>query len=107
MLFTKYVQLANLSYARKDMGDYWKSVTKDQPMPEAIRDLFHVQDVPSISTAGSTKTDRFARDFDVRPNVIIYHTHPKPEAGKPVDKDFEDKQHAEELKVVDEKINHR
>ncbi|KAF3435603.1 hypothetical protein FNV43_RR22694 [Rhamnella rubrinervis] len=77
---------ANLSYGRKNKGDYWKSIMKDQPMPEAIRDLFHVQDEPSLSSAGSAKTDRFARNFDVRPNVIIYHAHLKPEEGKSVDK---------------------
>ena len=79
---------------------------KDQPMPEAIRDLFHVQDVPSLSSAGVAKTDRFARNFDVRPNVIIYHTHQKPVEGKSVDKEFEN-EHKEELKLkVIEQINH-
>lgn len=49
---------------------------KEQPMPDAIRNLFHQEEVPSLP--GSSKTDRFARDFDIRPNVIIYHAHPKP-----------------------------
>lgn len=105
MLFTKInIQFANLSYGRKDMGDYWKSIMKDQPMPEAIRDLFHVQDVPSLSSTGSTKTDRFSRNFDVTPNVIIYHTHLKPKEGKSVDKELEN-EHEVELKVLNQ-INH-
>ncbi|XP_061372702.1 organ-specific protein P4-like [Gastrolobium bilobum] len=63
------VLVANFSYARKDLGDYWKNMMKAQPMPEAIKDL--IQD-PRISDAGK---DPFIRDFDVKPNVILYHTH--------------------------------
>ncbi|RDX61457.1 hypothetical protein CR513_60312 [Mucuna pruriens] len=61
--------VANLSCARKDMGAYWKSMMKEQPMPQAIKDL--VED-PQASDAGK---DHFIRDFDVKPNVILYHTH--------------------------------
>ncbi|XP_015892678.3 organ-specific protein P4 [Ziziphus jujuba] len=82
----------NLSFARKDIGDYWKSIMKEQPMPEAIRDLFHQEDVPSLP--GSRKMDRFARDFDIRPNLIIYHAHPKPVEGKTETED------EEEFKVI-------
>lgn len=42
-----------------------------QPMPEAIKDLL-VQD-PQVSDAG--KKDHFVRDFDIKPNIILYHTH--------------------------------
>ncbi|RDX89739.1 hypothetical protein CR513_28500 [Mucuna pruriens] len=62
--------VVNLSYARKDMGDYWKNMMNGQPMPEAIKDLL-VQD-PQVSDAVK---DHFIRDFDIRPNVILYHTH--------------------------------
>ncbi|XP_050363052.1 organ-specific protein P4 [Argentina anserina] len=63
------------SDARKDMGGYWNSVMNDQPMPEAIKDLFSHQeeDVPSLS-ASTNKDNRFVRDFDIRLNVIIYHS---------------------------------
>ncbi|XP_004299101.1 PREDICTED: organ-specific protein P4 [Fragaria vesca subsp. vesca] len=66
---------SEITYARKDMGDYWKSVMNDQPMPEALKDLFSHQDedVPSFS-ASKNKDHRFVRDFDIRPNVIIYHS---------------------------------
>lgn len=50
------------------MGDYWKNMMKGQPMPEQIKDL--VQD-PLVSDTGK---DRFVRDFDIKPNVILYHT---------------------------------
>ncbi|KAK7404447.1 hypothetical protein VNO78_05349 [Psophocarpus tetragonolobus] len=61
----------NLSYARKDMGDYWKNMMNGQPIPEAIKDLL-VQD-PQASEA--VVKDHFIRDFDIRPNIILYHTH--------------------------------
>lgn len=69
--------MGSFSYARKDVGEYWNSIMKDQPMPEAIGDLFHDQDPPSLTA--STKQDRFVRNFDVEPNVIIYHSHSQPE----------------------------
>ncbi|XP_027356410.1 organ-specific protein S2-like [Abrus precatorius] len=62
--------VVNLSYARKDMGDYWKNMMNGQPMPEAIKDLL-VQD-PQVSDA---RKDHFVRDFDIRPNIILYHKH--------------------------------
>ncbi|XP_062023620.1 organ-specific protein S2 [Rosa rugosa] len=80
---------SELTDARKDMGGYWESVMNDQPMPEAIKELFSHQDedVPSLS-ASTNKDDRFVRDFDIRPNVIIYHSahhdhaHHEPEEMK-------------------------
>ncbi|KAK7312353.1 hypothetical protein VNO77_36144 [Canavalia gladiata] len=62
--------VVNLSYARKDMGEYWKNMMNGQPMPEAMKDLL-VQD-PQVS---DTRKDHFVRDFDIRPNIILYHTH--------------------------------
>lgn len=53
------------------MGDYWKDMMNGQPMPEAIKDLL-VED-PQVSDAAGK--DHFTRDFDIRPNVILYHTH--------------------------------
>ncbi|CAJ1973092.1 unnamed protein product [Sphenostylis stenocarpa] len=61
--------VADLSCARKDLGGYWKEMMKEQPMPEAIKDL--VGD-SQVSEAGK---DRFIRGFNVKPNVILYHTH--------------------------------
>lgn len=40
-----------------------------QPMPEAIKNL--VQD-QQVSDSGK---DHFTRDFDIRPSLILYHTH--------------------------------
>ncbi|KAK7264312.1 hypothetical protein RJT34_31919 [Clitoria ternatea] len=76
----------NLSYARKDMGDYWKNMMNGQPMPEAIKELL-VQD-PQVSDAVK---DHFIRDFDIRPNIILYHTHvvhKKPKKQKAIIKEL-------------------
>ncbi|XP_027356517.1 uncharacterized protein LOC113865912 [Abrus precatorius] len=74
--------VANFSCARKDLGGYWDNTMKGQPMPQAIKDL--IGD-PQASYAGK---DRFIRDFDVKPNVILYHTHvvPMKEKHKPLAK---------------------
>lgn len=42
----------------------------DEPMPEAIKEL--VQN-PEVTDA--RKSNNFVLDFDVRPNLILYHTH--------------------------------
>ncbi|RZC27443.1 uncharacterized protein LOC114403187 [Glycine soja] len=59
----------NLSHARKDLGDYWKKMMNDQPMPEAIKDLIQDQQVQDATA------DHFIRYFDMKPNIILYHTH--------------------------------
>ncbi|KAG6436246.1 hypothetical protein SASPL_101131 [Salvia splendens] len=48
--------------ARKEPGEVWKAVMDEETMPNAIKDLMDL---------GS---NRFVRDFDVKPNVIIYHS---------------------------------
>ncbi|KAL4615728.1 hypothetical protein ACB092_07G147400 [Castanea dentata] len=81
----------NPNDARKDTRDYWKSIMKDQPIPEAIKELFH-RDPPYLFDA--TKKDHFVLDFDARPNAIIYHAKEE----KPNIKDFEPNYHGSELK---------
>ena len=67
-------QFAFLIDARSRPGDYWKSIMNNQPMPEAITELLQ-QDMTSESdeTKFSMATNHYVRNFDVRPNVIIYH----------------------------------
>jgi hypothetical protein len=75
---------------------------KDQPIPEAIKDLIH-QDPPYLSDA--TKKDHFVKDFDVKPNAIIYHPHVAPKEEKPHVKDSEPN-HSTELKEEDFFVEH-
>ncbi|XP_057783075.1 uncharacterized protein LOC131000934 [Salvia miltiorrhiza] len=55
--------------ARKDPGEVWKAVMDEETMPNAIKDLID----EGSSSNSNMKMDRFVRDFDVKPNVIIYH----------------------------------
>ncbi|XP_024959777.1 uncharacterized protein LOC112500511 [Cynara cardunculus var. scolymus] len=56
--------------ARKGPEEYWRSIMKDEPMPKAIQDV-----LSEDSTDKENNRDRFTRDFDTKPNLIIYHSH--------------------------------
>lgn len=85
-------QFANLSHGRKEPGYYWKSVMKDQPMPEAIKGLLHEDPAASNS---EKKMKHFVKDFNSKHSLIIYHTNPEyKQEDKPNVKDLKDqKQH--------------
>ncbi|GAY65426.1 hypothetical protein CUMW_241030 [Citrus unshiu] len=69
---------ASLGYARKEPGDYWKSIMKDKPMPKALKDLFPQADERMV------KMDHFVKDFDRKSSSvsIIYHRRSEPETEK-------------------------
>ncbi|KAL9354429.1 hypothetical protein Peur_052399 [Populus x canadensis] len=69
LVLVSFLSFVELRDARKEPREYyWKSMTKDQPMPEAIKDLF-VRD-----PAGAGKLNHFVKDFDTRHSAIIYHS---------------------------------
>nr|XP_027187511.1 uncharacterized protein LOC105851687 [Cicer arietinum] len=72
LLIFSLLMVGNMSNARKDVGEYWKNKMNEQVMPEAIKNLVQVQ-----------KQDHFVRDFDVHPNIILYHTHVHENKEKP------------------------
>lgn len=81
LLLVKLNQIGSgTSLARKDVGDYWKTVMDGQPIPDSIKDLFQDdQDLPiNPSDQGINgqmmKRDRFVEDFDDRQSAIIYHS---------------------------------
>lgn len=78
-------QFAYVSDARKGPGDYWKSVMAEEAMPKAIEDLLNM----NPNSNSDTKTDIFVRNFDVKPNAIIYHSHDHTHAGKHKPSDVE------------------
>ncbi|XP_054785473.1 organ-specific protein P4-like [Prosopis cineraria] len=82
IIFFSLLLFVGLSCARKDAGDYWKNMVENQRVPEAIKDLL-VQDSASQLSEAENKKDRFDRDFDIKPNVIIYHSHDVSEKTKP------------------------
>ncbi|KAG8645256.1 hypothetical protein MANES_10G047933v8 [Manihot esculenta] len=77
--------------ARKDLDEYWKGVTKDQPVPEAMQKLLQASD--EKTNCHTTKTlepnadlkiyhnddflkegkSSFLQQFEPRPDVSIYH----------------------------------
>ncbi|KAG6779506.1 hypothetical protein NC652_011547 [Populus alba x Populus x berolinensis] len=69
LVLVSFLSFVELRDARKEPREYyWKSMMKDQPMPESIKDLF-VQD-----PAGAGKLNHFVKDFDTRHTAIIYHS---------------------------------
>ncbi|XVE66948.1 hypothetical protein DITRI_Ditri08aG0120700 [Diplodiscus trichospermus] len=57
-----------IAAARKDAGDYWRAVMKDEPMPEAIKGLLRVDAVSSTNE----KTDcHTPRGLEIKEEKII------------------------------------
>ncbi|MED6204138.1 hypothetical protein PIB30_006200 [Stylosanthes scabra] len=51
-------------------------INNGQSMPEAIKELLVVDDEdPSSDSKNNNKDNYFIRDFDIKPNVILYHSH--------------------------------
>nr|GEU59507.1 hypothetical protein [Tanacetum cinerariifolium] len=67
------VLVAGLNDARNDPEEYWRNVMKDDPMPKTIQDAL-IQDSSTTSDKGN-KRDRFTKNFDTKPNLIIYRSH--------------------------------
>ena len=93
-------QFANTIESRKDPGEYWTSVMKDQPMPEAIHGLVQLDSSPSkLSKNANCHTSEGARkhksekpfdkDFEPRPSVTAYANDVGPETKNKFVKDFE------------------
>ncbi|KAA8545959.1 hypothetical protein F0562_020590 [Nyssa sinensis] len=87
-----FVLLGSNTEARKDPGEYWQGVMKDQLMPEAIQGLIHEGSVLPLSNKktnchtektnndqladdhnGNAEKKPFVKDFEPRPNVSVYH----------------------------------
>ncbi|XP_016472073.2 organ-specific protein P4-like [Nicotiana tabacum] len=78
LLFSLVLYTSN-SDARKDPGEYWRDVMKNEPMPEAIKHLMPRHSVP----LSKEKTDCYTSSsvggeaFEPRPNVSVYHDDAK------------------------------
>ncbi|KAB1207255.1 hypothetical protein CJ030_MR7G011576 [Morella rubra] len=72
LLFSLFL-FVDINGARKGPEeDYWQSVMKDQPIPEAIKTLLH-RDPPYFS--GERKKDHFLKTFDTTPLAVVYHAY--------------------------------
>ncbi|OAY45865.1 organ-specific protein P4 [Manihot esculenta] len=61
--------ILSTTYARKDEGEYWRGVMKDQPLPEPIQELLQAS-----PTSSDGKTDSgMSKNFEPIPNASIYH----------------------------------
>ncbi|KAK6916551.1 Organ specific protein [Dillenia turbinata] len=104
--FTFFLVLlvGNTIEARKDPGEYWKEVMRDQPMPEAIQGLVRSKSLSNENCHTSADTINkvllveefehkaekpFTEDFEPRPNVSVYDNDVKPTEEKSFIKDFE------------------
>ncbi|KAL2537424.1 Organ-specific protein P4 [Forsythia ovata] len=84
------ILLANTIYARKDPGEYWHGIMKDQSMPEATQGILDVSTLKKSNCHTSTEARQekgFAQDFEPIPN--IYHDDVKLKEEKSFEKDFE------------------
>ncbi|KAJ7961949.1 Organ specific protein [Quillaja saponaria] len=101
LTFLSLLLLANTMEARKDPGEYWRSVMKEQPMPEAIQGLIVHSNSVSIPTDqeanysnnqlvktfkhkcdqssaydgddnSARSKNNFVEDFEPRPNLSAY-----------------------------------
>ncbi|KAK1439841.1 hypothetical protein QVD17_05663 [Tagetes erecta] len=55
--------------ARNSPREYWRSVMNDEPIPKTIQDVLPLED------GGKVNKDIFIRNFDLKPNLIIYRSH--------------------------------
>ncbi|XP_073267393.1 uncharacterized protein [Populus alba] len=98
ILFSLFSQFANVIGARKDTGEYWRAVMKDQPMPEAIQGLIRPTTLPSVSnekadchTTESNGKNNFVKDFGPQPTATSYDNGIEPAKDKSFSKDFDPK----------------
>ncbi|KDP31206.1 hypothetical protein JCGZ_11582 [Jatropha curcas] len=68
----------NLNHGRELPEDYWKSIMKEERMPEAIRDLL-VEGPEASQPAGAKRIKHFVKDFDTRSIAVIYRKLSEPE----------------------------
>ncbi|CAN4107566.1 unnamed protein product [Withania somnifera] len=92
--------LGYVSEARNGPEDYWKRKMNGDPMPKALRDLVKKKDFP---TAKYKRDHKFLRDFDMKANIIIYHSDVNiyPKRPRPTTKDDHFSQEAQTTKTVD------
>ncbi|OMO51940.1 Organ specific protein [Corchorus olitorius] len=59
--------------ARKDPGEQWRAIMNDQPMPEAIKDLLHIDAPSSLSNEKTNCHDDLPADrsFEIKKEEIF------------------------------------
>ncbi|XP_022148637.1 organ-specific protein P4 [Momordica charantia] len=67
-LLLSLLLFAEGGYGRKDQGEYWKKIMKEEEIPEVLKELLYDDSVGG-------QNERFMSNFDPHPNAIIYHSH--------------------------------
>ncbi|KAJ6692674.1 PROTEIN putative-RELATED [Salix purpurea] len=88
---------SNVITARKDTGEYWRAVMKDQPMPEAIHGLIRPSTLSSVisnekadcHTTESSKKNNFVKDFGPQPSMTAYDNGIKQTKEESFSEDFD------------------
>ncbi|OIT34660.1 PREDICTED: organ-specific protein S2-like [Nicotiana attenuata] len=78
LLFSLALYTSNTN-ARKDPGEYWRAVMKDEPMPEAIKHLMprHSVLLSKEKTDYCTSPSVGGEAFESRPNISVYQDEAK------------------------------
>ncbi|KAL4013314.1 hypothetical protein IC575_025480 [Cucumis melo] len=62
--------------SRKEEGEYWKKIMKEEALPEMLKELLLEDDDSSIVEYNNKQQkEHFTTNFDPHPNAIIYHAH--------------------------------
>ncbi|KGN61786.1 uncharacterized protein LOC101213460 [Cucumis sativus] len=64
--------------SRKEEGEYWKKIMKEEALPEMLKELLIEADDPSSMVEynnNKQQKEHFLTNFDPHPNAIIYHAH--------------------------------
>nr|GEX59260.1 hypothetical protein [Tanacetum cinerariifolium] len=69
LILFSILMIVSYNEARSNPREYWRSIMKDEPMPKTIQDVLPLGDVEKINK------NIFMKNFDLKPNLIIYHTH--------------------------------
>ncbi|KAG2703468.1 hypothetical protein I3843_06G130100 [Carya illinoinensis] len=106
-LFSLLLFADSIEAARKDPGEYWVSVMKDEPMPEALQGLLPLDSSPSQpnknanchTSMGARNKDQvlveyfelengkpFVKNFKPRPNYVEYYS--KDNVGRETEKKY-------------------
>ncbi|KAL4354736.1 hypothetical protein GQ457_06G002210 [Hibiscus cannabinus] len=66
----------SITAARKDAGEYWRAIMKDQPMPEALKELVRVE-AASVGSQEKTKCSTHA-SIELKEDKIIVEDFERP-----------------------------
>ncbi|KAJ0933466.1 putative organ specific protein [Helianthus annuus] len=69
IIFFSLLLIMHTNEARSNPREYWRSIMKDEPIPKPIQDVLPMEDSLELNK------DLFVRNFDLKPNLIIYRSH--------------------------------